>query len=373
MTPFLKTTLIVSLSFILHTCAMASADGEDSKPQPRPWPVYLSNVLVNGAPFTPEEMTQAQDGRPLTRGTYVKEAKAMVLTIHGARVTVDAFDPAKEPLWCANMKKRREAQEPDVWYHPNPESTSPVVMENATDGGVVESLLFMRFKEPTSIEDRTVAGYLTRDISSTHASKLVVFGVDSLIMTLRLPAPLSWIWPNLSHMRLNGRNCVQKARNTDMVGEKINHLNLTVPADKSANLFVMIEGQDIRCSIPDLTFCEAWRGHIWTKVSAHTHESPHAFEKGAFYEKNGLFFGSAHKNDAGKSLEHMSFLCKDVPLSPIKRICLKRALPELEEIPLRISGYLDFDTLTTKGLLLEGVSTVVISLGRAVSLADTLD
>lgn len=371
MTPFMKTALLVSLSFILHTSVMASAHDEVDKP--KPWPVYLGSVLVNGAPFTPEEMTQAQDGRPLTRGTYIKEAKALVLTMHGARVTVGAFDPESEPLWCAQMKQRREAQESDVWYYPNSKSSVVVAMENATDEGVVESLLFMRFKEPTSIEDRTVAGYLTRDISSTLASKFVVFGVDSLIMTLRLPTPLSWIWPNLSHMRLNGKNCVQKARNTDMVGEKIDRLDLTIPADKSANLFVRIEGQDIRCSIPDSTFCEAWRGNIWTKVSAHTHAPPHAFEKGAFYEENGLFFGSAHKNDDDKPIKHMSFLCKDAPLSPIKHICLRRILPDLEDTPLRISGYLDFEALTTKGLLLEGVSTVVISLGRAVSLADTLD
>lgn len=370
MTPFLKITLLVSLSFILHTSVMASAHDEDKKPHP--WPPCLRTTTVNGTSFTQEELALAQDGQDPTRVEYRSGAKAMLLTMHGERITVDAFDPAKAPLWCADMKQRREAQEPDVWYHPNPESTSPVAMENVTHEGIVESLLFMRKNAPQRKEDRTVAGYLTRDISSTCTSKLVVLGVDQVVMFFRTPPPLSWISPNLFHMRLN-EGCIQKTRTRGLAEKKDAYLLLTIPADKNRTLFLEIEGQDMRCGTPDTTFCKAWRQDIWKEVSAHTSEPQDSFKSGAFYQEKGLFFGSSHTNEEGKSVDHVVLRCKHELLSPVKRICIQRTLPDLEDTPLRISGYLDLETLTTKGLLVEGISSFAISLGRAVSLADDLD
>lgn len=372
MTSFLKTALLVSLSFLLHTSLLASAKGEDCDTRAKPYPPCLRTISVNGRYFTKKELQAAYSLGDLAHVAQRPGANALALSIDGNVITAQAFDTSQEPNWAPSMKGRNQAHEKYVWYQEAMLSI-PLILRNITDKGVIESLTFTRTNETDEAEKRTVAGYLTKSLSSTKEQKLVVFGVDKVTIRFRIPPPASWLFPNISDLCVNGRKCFSVARSFGWREEETPLLSSKFQSPTKTAFFINILGKDIHVTTPESPFCDTWRKHIWQKVSPLICEDKASPEADSLFKNDDFIYGAVQKNPEGHPLTHITFLSCGKEPSPIKTITLKRTKPETLMSPIRISGYLDAETLTTKGLLVEGIEEIIFGLKRIRLWADELD
>ncbi|MBA4117410.1 MAG: hypothetical protein C0514_00740 [Candidatus Puniceispirillum sp.] len=348
------------------------ASSEDAEPGKLSWPPCLRTIIMNGHTFTQEELEHnARTGHPLGRVAHRSGAKAMRLSIEGPRITAEAFDPDSDPTWLTRMKALHTQKSKSVWYEEK-KLYQPIMMYNAASDGAVDKIIFERRHGDDSLQEVIVAGYLTENISSTLGQKMVVWGVDQVSIIFRTPAPASWITPNFQDMGFNGHNLLMSARSRGLGEEEGEALTYT-HKQKGAYL-VTIQGGDIRLESQAEDFCAVWRARMLQEITAHNGGTPPTLTPGTFFKKDGFFYASAHLSADGKPATKVCVGRND-PTLTLKHLSFSREGaqgPALEK-PIWISGYMDFGTLTTRGLLVEGLPKVSLTIGRAVSLADILD
>lgn len=365
--------LFKTLCVGLFTSAGLLASSEEAEPRKPNWPPCLRTIVMNGHTFTKEELEHnARTGHPLRRATHHPGAKAMQLSIEGPCITAKSFDPESDPTWFPRMKALHAQKHKDVWYEMNKPS-QPIMMCNATDEGIMAGISFPSLRGPDACEGVIVAGYMTQSLASTLGQKMVVFGADKVMIIFRSPPPpLSWITPNFQDMHLNSTNILIALRSR-YFGEAEKDALTYTHKQKGAYL-VTIQGHDIRIEPQVEDFCRKWRARILEEIIAHNHGTPPSQTPGVFFDKSGFFYGSAHFSDYNTPLLSIKFGIYE-PTLALKNLCFSRKGEDEVSLmkPIWISGYMDFDTLTTRGLLVEGLPTVSFTIGRAVSLADTLD